>query len=133
MATLVPVVISHLNQPVKMRSKRTMRIANTMVVSIAVLISTMQRGIVGIATVRQKEEPWILHGKGDVKQVSKVNYNSLFGELCNLMEEAPCQGKACIGYQSCVYGISGCYGSTCAIEEVLKGITYQLSTKGEDV
>lgn len=59
----------------------------------------------------------------------KVDYDSLREELYDLMQDAPCHGKGCIGYQKCVFGIDGCYGSSCAIEEVLQGIAYQLQTK----
>jgi len=65
--------------------------------------------------------------------MAKVNYDILYEQLDNLLQEAPCHGKACIGYQSCEYGIDGCYGSVCAIEEVIKGtVYYQIKEKANE-
>ena len=50
--------------------------------------------------------------------MTKSDYDHLFRQLCNLMIEAPCHNRACVGYQNCEYGIDGCYGRECAIEIV---------------
>ncbi len=65
-----------------------------------------------------------------LKMKTKVNYNLLYEQLNNLLQEAPCHGKGCIGYQRCEYGIDGCYGSLCAIEEVIEATIYH-QVKGE--
>lgn len=46
------------------------------------------------------------------------DYDHLFRQLCNIMMEAPCHNRACVGHQNCEYGINGCYGEECAIEVV---------------
>lgn len=51
-------------------------------------------------------------------------YTQLCIELDKLINEAPCKGGACVGYQNCEYGVNGCYGSACAIEIVQAGICY---------
>lgn len=55
---------------------------------------------------------------------TKVDYNQLYDQLDNLMKEAPCKGRSCVGHQNCEYGINGCYGIDCAIEIVQLGIDY---------
>ncbi len=35
-----------------------------------------------------------------------------------LIKAAPCKGKICIGNQNCEFGENGCYGDSCAIEDV---------------
>lgn len=52
--------------------------------------------------------------------MTKNDYDQLFRQLCNLMKEAPCNNRACVGAQMCDYGINGCYGEECAIEVVQK-------------
>lgn len=65
---------------------------------------------------------------------TKVNYDILYEQLNNLMQEAPCHGKACVGYQSCEYGVNGCYGSDCAISIVQEGMLYYERSKvNEDI
>lgn len=54
----------------------------------------------------------------------KEKYVQLYIELDKLMNEAPCKGGPCVGYQNCEYGVDGCYGSACAIEIVQGGICY---------
>ena len=62
--------------------------------------------------------------------MTKDNYNQLYIQLDNLINQAPCKGGSCIGHQNCEYGINGCYGEECAIEAVQKGIIYY-KNKGE--
>ena len=50
--------------------------------------------------------------------MTENDYDILFRQLYNLMNEAPCHNKACVGHQNCEYGINGCYGEECAIEVV---------------
>lgn len=54
-------------------------------------------------------------------------------KLCNLLDKlmqcAPCHGGQCLGHQNCVFGENGCYGESCAIEDVLDGIQYVLTDK----
>lgn len=52
--------------------------------------------------------------------MKEKDYDHLFRQLCNLMQEAPCHNAACVGHQQCEYGIDGCYGSECAIDVVRK-------------
>jgi len=35
-----------------------------------------------------------------------------------LIHAAPCKGGACIGHLNCEFGENGCYGESCAIEDV---------------
>lgn len=62
--------------------------------------------------------------------MTKDDYNKLYIQLDNLINQAPCKGGLCIGQQKCEYGINGCYGEGCAIEAVQQGIFYYLN-KGE--
>lgn len=50
--------------------------------------------------------------------MTEKDYDQLFRQLCNLMIEAPCHNRGCVGFQQCEYGINGCYGEECAIEVV---------------
>ena len=50
--------------------------------------------------------------------MTENDYDNLFRQLGNLMMEAPCHNRACLGSQNCEYGINGCYGEECAIEVV---------------
>lgn len=50
--------------------------------------------------------------------MTENDYNNLFIQLNNLMDNAPCHNGACVGSQNCDYGINGCYGQECAIEVV---------------
>lgn len=38
--------------------------------------------------------------------------------LALLLKMAPCKGGACVGHQNCEFGENGCYGESCAIEDV---------------
>ena len=38
------------------------------------------------------------------------------------MTEAPCKGGPCLGHMNCDFGENGCYGESCAIEDVINGI-----------
>lgn len=62
--------------------------------------------------------------------MTKDDYNKFYIQLDNLINQAPCKGGPCIGYQNCEYGVNGCYGEECAIETVQKGIIYY-KNKGE--
>lgn len=42
--------------------------------------------------------------------------------LDKLIKMAPCKGGACVGYQNCEFGENGCYGESCAIEDVQRGL-----------
>ena len=50
--------------------------------------------------------------------MTDIDYANLIKQLNNLMREAPCHDGACVGSQSCEYGVNGCYGDECAIEIV---------------
>ena len=56
--------------------------------------------------------------------MTKNDYDNLFRQLNNLMMEAPCHNRACLGGQNCEYGINGCYGEECAIE-VVQNVAWQ--------
>lgn len=42
--------------------------------------------------------------------------------LSELMQDAPCKGGACVGHMNCEFGENGCYGESCAIEDVQEAI-----------
>ena len=50
--------------------------------------------------------------------------------LCLLLDELkkclPCKGGLCMGHQHCEFGENGCYGESCAIEDVTNAISYYL-------
>ena len=52
--------------------------------------------------------------------MTENDYDQLFRQLSNLMTEAPCHNRGCVGSQRCDFGINGCYGEECAIEVVQK-------------
>lgn len=50
--------------------------------------------------------------------MNEKDYDSLFRLLCKLQMEAPCHNGSCVGHMNCNYGINGCYGEGCSIDEV---------------
>lgn len=50
--------------------------------------------------------------------MNEKDINKLSELLDSLMQVAPCKGGPCIGYQNCEFGENGCYGGSCAIEDV---------------
>lgn len=57
--------------------------------------------------------------------MEKQKVDLLYSLLSELQGHAPCNGKSCVGYQNCEYGINGCYGGECAIEVVTQGMKYE--------
>lgn len=39
-----------------------------------------------------------------------------------LIKVAPCNGGACVGHMNCEFGENGCYGESCAIEDVQRAM-----------
>lgn len=58
--------------------------------------------------------------------MNKTDYNMLKSLLHKLMEVAPCHNGVCLGYQNCEFGENNCYGSNCAIEDVLYGMDIEI-------
>lgn len=50
--------------------------------------------------------------------MEKKELDKLSDMLDDLMKIAPCKGCACVGHQNCEFGENGCYGESCAIEDV---------------
>ena len=50
--------------------------------------------------------------------MNEQDYDNLFRLLCKLKTEAPCHNGSCVGHMNCNYGINGCYGEGCSIDEV---------------
>lgn len=50
--------------------------------------------------------------------MSENEINKLSDLLDTLIKAAPCKGGPCVGYQNCEFGENGCYGESCAIEDV---------------
>ena len=42
--------------------------------------------------------------------------------LDEVMKLAPCKGRGCVGHMNCEFGENGCYGESCAIEDVQKAL-----------
>lgn len=62
--------------------------------------------------------------------MSKEDFDTLLELLDNLMGLAPCGGTgACIGHMNCNFGENGCYGESCAIEDVKDGIVAIMNSK----
>jgi len=64
--------------------------------------------------------------------MTKLDYDQLFRQLNNLMLEAPCHNRACVGSQNCSYGVNGCYGEECAIETVSSETLYRYQQQFKD-
>lgn len=56
--------------------------------------------------------------------MTNSDLNKLRSLLFELMKCAPCKGGICVGYQNCEFGENGCYGESCAIEDVIAEIPY---------
>lgn len=52
-----------------------------------------------------------------------LEINNLLNELINA---APCGGGPCIGHMNCEFGENGCYGESCAIEDVQEAIALMM-------
>lgn len=50
--------------------------------------------------------------------MSNEKLDKLSSLLDELLQIAPCNGGPCVGYMNCEFGENGCYGSSCAIEDV---------------
>lgn len=50
--------------------------------------------------------------------MSEKDLSQLDQLLCALLRAAPCKGGACLGHMNCEFGGNGCYGESCAIEDV---------------
>lgn len=50
--------------------------------------------------------------------MTNKDLDALYKLLDKLMQVAPCKGGACRGYQNCEFIQNGCYGESCAIEDV---------------
>lgn len=55
--------------------------------------------------------------------MSNEELDTLYNLLDGLMKVAPCKGGACVGHQNCEFGENGCYGSSCAIEDVQRALS----------
>lgn len=64
--------------------------------------------------------------------MTKEDYDQLFRQLSNLLLEAPCCNKSCVGSQICSYGVNGCYGEECAIETVSAEVLYRYQQQFKD-
>lgn len=51
--------------------------------------------------------------------MNENDLNNLYSLLDALIKCAPCNGGACVGYQNCEFGENGCYGESCAIQDVI--------------
>lgn len=58
--------------------------------------------------------------------MSQDDLNKLYFLLDELKKCLPCKGGGCVGYQRCEFGENGCYGESCAIEDVTNAISYYL-------
>lgn len=54
--------------------------------------------------------------------MSERDLNELDRLLGALLEAAPCKGGSCVGCMNCEFGENGCYGESCAIEDVQAAI-----------
>lgn len=60
----------------------------------------------------------------------KEQFEELLSLLQELMELAPCGGTGpCVGHMNCEFGENGCYGESCAIEDVKNGIEAIMASK----
>lgn len=70
------------------------------------------------------------------KECSEKNINNSkerIDEICHLLEGlkkyTPCHGGLCVGYQNCEFGENGCYGESCAIDDVMAAIPCYVTDK----
>lgn len=54
--------------------------------------------------------------------MDKNRLEELKNLLSELMKSAPCKGGVCVGHMNCNFGENGCYGESCAIEDVQNAI-----------
>lgn len=55
--------------------------------------------------------------------MTKKNIEKLNDLLNELLTISPCRGKSCVGHMNCEFGENGCYGESCAIEDVISGLS----------
>lgn len=57
----------------------------------------------------------------------RVDINVIYKILEGLKQYAPCLGGICVGYQNCEFGENGCYGESCAIDDIMTAIPSYVS------
>ncbi len=54
----------------------------------------------------------------EAKKMTSEDFDILNRLLDEVMKLAPCKGGRCVGHMNCEFGENGCYGESCAIEDV---------------